>query len=85
MSLFGEFGSMKITISVLVAGVLAGFAFAAPASAYSCSEHYDACLRYGHSTAVCACARGICRRSVGSGDAGAKWNGIPGINACFRK
>ncbi len=58
----------------------------APAHAYTCSQHYTACLGYGHSAAVCGCARSICLKAVGSrGDAGAKWNGIPGINACFKK
>ncbi len=65
---------------------LTAIAFSVPAHAYTCSQHYTACLGYGHSTATCGCARSICLKAVGTkGDAGAKWNGIPGINACFKK
>lgn len=56
------------------------------AFAYTCSQHYTACLGYGNSAAVCSCARSICLKKVGAtGDAQAKWNWIPGINACFKK
>ncbi len=71
----------------LVALLIAGFCSltASPAMAYTCTQHYEACLRYGHGETKCGCARNVCQKRVGSGDAGAKWNGIAGINACFKK
>jgi hypothetical protein len=60
--------------------------FAPPASAYTCSEHYQSCLGYGHGPGICGCARSICLKKVGAtGDAQAKWNWIPGINACWKR
>jgi hypothetical protein len=60
---------------------------AAPAQAYTCSQHYTSCVKtYNNPPAVCSCARSICLKSVGpTGDAGDKWNYIPGINACFKR
>jgi hypothetical protein len=76
---------MKTLIAIASLSI-AATSLATPASAYTCSQHYTACLGYGNSAATCACARTICLKAVGSrGDAGTKWNGIPGINACFKK
>lgn len=73
-------------LKALAAIAVSAIALATPARAFTCSQHYEACLGYGHSTAICGCARSICLKAVGNkGDAGAKWNGIPGINACFKK
>jgi len=73
-------------IVTFTALMCAAIAFAVPASAYTCAQHYTACLGYGNSTAACSCARSICLKAVGrTGDAGMKWNAIPGINACFKK
>ena len=64
---------------------LTSLALAAPAHAFTCQQHHSACLQYGHGATKCGCARGVCLKAVGSGDAGDKWNGIAGVNACFRK
>jgi hypothetical protein len=76
---------MKSHMAGLLAAVLASLVLASSASAHTCSEHYAACMRNGHGADKCGCARSVCQRKVGSGDAGQRWNGIPGVNACFRK
>lgn len=65
--------------------LLVSLAFSSTANAYTCSGHYNACLKYGHGVTKCGCAKRVCQKAVGSADAGAKWNGIPGVNACFKK
>jgi hypothetical protein len=78
---------MTKIIYFLPAAILAASALAAPAQAYTCSQHYSSCVnQYGNPPAVCACARSICLKSVGpKADAGDKWNHITGINACFKR
>jgi hypothetical protein len=73
---------------LILACALTGAAVASTtaASAYTCSQHYQSCLGYGHGPGICGCARSICLKAVGpTGDAQAKWNYIPGINACWKK
>jgi hypothetical protein len=72
----------------MLAGIITTLALASatPTSAYTCSQHYQSCLGYGHGPSICGCARSICLKAVGpTGDAQAKWNYIPGINACWKK
>ena len=69
----------------ILAGVLACLAFPSAASAFTCKQHHASCMRNGHGADKCGCARGVCQKKMGSADAGAKWNGIAGVNACFRK
>jgi hypothetical protein len=76
---------MKHAITLAIATGLAGLAVATPASAYTCSQHYQACLRYNHGPVICGCAKNVCSKKVGAGDAGDKWDSIPGIMACWKK
>lgn len=77
---------MKIAFSLVLTAGMAALLPASAARAYTCAQHYEACLGYGNGEVKCACARKVCLKAVGAkGDAGLKWNGIAGINACFRK
>jgi hypothetical protein len=78
-------GEMRLVMASSFAIVLVNLAAAPPAAAHTCSEHHDACVRYGHGAIKCGCARRVCQKKVGSGDAGPRWNWIAGINACFQK
>jgi hypothetical protein len=71
------------TLAVLALFVLA--LVPGTAAAYTCGQHYDACLRYNHGPTICGCAKRACTARVGGGDAGLKWDSIPGIKACWRK
>lgn len=75
---------MRYLMALLIAGLVCSLP-AVPAVAYTCTQHHEACLRYGNGETKCGCARNVCQKRVGTGDAGAKWNGIAGINACFGK
>jgi hypothetical protein len=76
---------MKCYMAAAITAICLSFVVVSPAEAYTCSEHYAACMRYAHGPAKCGCARSICQKKVASGDAGQKWNWIEGINACFRR
>ena len=74
----------RLSILAVLALFMSAFG-SATAAAYTCSQHYDACLRYNHGTTICVCAKRVCTVKVGAGDAGPKWNWIPGVNACWPK
>lgn len=72
--------------TVLAGGAVLAVVSIGPAAADTCSTHYTLCVeKYGNAPKVCACAKALCVKKVGSGDAGPKWNWIPGVNACFGK
>jgi hypothetical protein len=76
----------KYCIALGFAFAIAGFIPVSPAMADTCSGHYAACIRYNHGEAKCGCARSVCLKAIGpTKDVSPKWNGIPGINACFAK
>jgi hypothetical protein len=76
---------MKFLITAALAAGFSGLGLVSTASAYTCEQHYSACLRYNHGPAICGCARAVCKKRVGSGDANDKWDDMPGIRACWKK
>jgi len=77
---------MRVTVLGLGLVMLAAVAPSTATRADTCATHYDLCVnKYGNPPAVCACARKLCLKQVGTADAGPKWNWIPGVNACFNR
>lgn len=76
---------MRATIGAVIGSAVFAMACSLPARADTCATHYALCVnKYNNAPKVCACARSVCVKKVGSGDAGPKWNWIPGVNACFK-
>ena len=76
---------MKLYLTAALALAVSSLALASSAAAYTCDQHYAACLRYNHGPVICGCAKAACKKQVGSGDANDKWDDLPGIKACWRK